>query len=170
MQRQQMLHLQKQMQSSVAAVASSTTQGDTSQMLFPPVEQIHLLELTSSWGPTRIWSLPTTTEARDRFILCGHWRENSYCFYSFLLLMLLLPFSEEPVFQQLPVIPTADSAWVLIATSSSVAMDTLTIHALVEQERDKAKRFSIERERKKQRQAMEKKIEVENSVAKLVKN
>ena len=132
-----MLHLQKQMQSSVAAVASSTMQGDTSQMLFTHAGQIHPLELISSWDPTGIWSLPTTTEAQGRILLCGHWRENSYCFYSFLSLMLLLPVSEEPVFQQWPVIPTADSASVPIATSSSVAMDTQTIHALVEHEREK---------------------------------
>ena len=80
--------------------------------------------------------------------------------------MLLLPFSEEPVFQQWPVIPTADSAWVPIATSSSVDMDTQNIQALVEQEREKANRLSIERERKKQRQATERKIEVDNGMAK----
>ena len=38
--------------------------------------------------------------------------------------------------------------------------------ALVEQERQKANRLSIERERKKQRQATERKIEVDNGVAK----
>ena len=42
------------------------------------------------------------------------------------------PFSVEPVFQQWPVIPTADSAWIPIATSFSVAMDTQTIHTHVE--------------------------------------
>ena len=70
-----MLHLQKQMQSSVAAVESIATLGDTYQMHFPRAGQIHPLELSSSWDPTGIWSLPTTTEAKGRFILCGHWRE-----------------------------------------------------------------------------------------------
>ena len=80
--------------------------------------------------------------------------------------MLLLLFSEEPVFQQWLVIPIADSACVPIATSSSVDMDTPNIQALVEQEREKANRLFIERERKKQRQATERKIEVDNGVAK----
>ena len=70
-----------------------------------------------------------------------------------------------PIFAAMPIIPTADSASVPIATSSTVARDTQTIHTHVEQEREKANRLSIERERKKQRQATERKIEVENDVA-----
>ena len=106
-----------------------------------------------------------TTEAKSRFILYGHLRENSYCFYLLLLLILFLPFSEEPLFQQWPDISTADFAWLPIATSSTVAMDTQTICTYVEQEREEANRLSIERKRKKQRQATERKIEVENGVA-----
>ena len=87
-----MLHLQKQMQYSVAAVTSSTMQEDTSQMHLPRAGLIHPLELMSSWDPTGLWSWPTTTEPKGRSILCGHWRKNSYCFYSLLLLILLLPF------------------------------------------------------------------------------
>ena len=64
-----MLHLQKQLQASVAAVTTTSKQQATPHMPFPLAGQLHPLTLSSARDPTGIWSLPSATKGTGLFIV-----------------------------------------------------------------------------------------------------